>query len=120
MKVFAALVLLGALGSGVRAQEIGLALGAKAPGAQVETLDGKTADLSQYVGKTPVLLEFWATWCGNCRALEPTMKAMHTKYGARVRFVGVAVSVNQSTERVKKYVSEHGLAWTQFYDRKGN
>jgi len=104
----------------LRAQDIGLELGTVAPGAAVETLDGKPADLSTWVGKTPVLLEFWATWCPNCRELEPTMKAMHAKYGSKMRFVGVAVSVNQSVERVKAYVDKHSLAWDQVFDRKGN
>jgi thiol-disulfide isomerase/thioredoxin len=103
-----------------RAQDIGLPLGTAGPAAQVETLDGAPVNLGQYVGKSPVLLEFWATWCENCHALEPTMKAMHAKYGSRVSFVGVAVSVNQSPARVKAYVAKHELPWTQVFDRHGN
>ena len=107
-------------GSELRAQDIGLELGTVGPAAKVETLDGKPADLSAYVGKKPVLMEFWATWCANCHELEPTMKAMHAKYGSKMEFVGVAVSVNQSPERVKAYVAKHQLPWTQVFDRKGN
>jgi thiol-disulfide isomerase/thioredoxin len=106
-------------GSLLSAQEIGIELGSVPADAKVETLDGKPAQLSAYVGKKPALLEFWATWCPNCRELEPTMKAMHAKYGAKVAFVGVAVSVNQSVERVKTYVGKHELPWTQLFDRKG-
>jgi thiol-disulfide isomerase/thioredoxin len=107
--------------SGLGAQEdIGLPLGTIGTGAAVETLDGKPADLSAYVGKQPVLLEFWATWCANCHELEPTMKAMHAKYGTQVAFVGVAVSVNQSPARVKAYVEKHGLPWINVFDRRGN
>ncbi len=120
MKAFLTVVLLCALGSGLSAQDIGLELGTIAPAAKVETLDGKAANLAQFVGKTPVVLEFWATWCGNCRELEPTLKALHAKYGARVAFVGVAVSVNQTVARVKAYVAKHELAWTQVFDRQGN
>jgi len=67
-----------------------------------------------------VLLEFWATWCGNCKELEPQIKALHAKYGTRVKFVGVAVSVNQSPELVRRYVAKHGMPWDQLYDRRGN
>jgi len=103
------------------AQDIGLELGTMGPAnAAVETLDGKPANLSTYVGKTPVLLEFWATWCPNCTELEPTMKAMYAKYGSRVAFVGVAVSINQSPERVKLFVEKHALPWINVFDRKGN
>lgn len=101
------------------AQDIGLEIGSMAPAANLETLDGKPADLSQWVGKQPALLEFWATWCSNCAELEPTMKAMHAKYGSRVAFLGIAVSVNQSPARVKAYVERHQLPWTQLFDRRG-
>jgi len=103
-----------------RAQDIGLEVGTTAPAAKLETLDGKPADLGEYVGKKPVLLEFWATWCSNCAELEPTMKAMHAKYGDRVAFVGVAVSVNQTVARVKAYVDKHELPWLQLFDRRGH
>lgn len=112
-------LLLSALGSGLSAQDIGLELGSVAPAAKLETLDGKPANLSEYVGKQPVLLEFWATWCASCHQLEPSLRAMHKKYGARVAIVGVAVSVNQTPARVKAYVEKHQLPWTQFFDRKG-
>jgi thiol-disulfide isomerase/thioredoxin len=103
----------------LRGQDSGILIGSLGPSARLETLDGKTVDLAQYVGKTPVLIEFWATWCGNCRELEPHMKAVHAKYGSQVKFVGVAVSVNQSPERVKAYVKKHGIPGDQLYDSKG-
>lgn len=115
--VFGALATVGA--AALPAQDIGLELGTVASGAAVETLDGKPADLAQFVGKTPVLLEFWATWCGNCHELEPALKALHAKYGSRMSFVGVAVSVNQSPARVKAYVEKNAIPWIQLFDRKG-
>ncbi len=105
--------------AGAHAQESGIPVGKAAPPAAVATLDGKTANLSQYVGKGPVVLEFWATWCENCRELEPAMKAAHARYGAQVRFVGVAVSASQTPERVKLYVQKHAVPWDQVYDRDG-
>ena len=103
----------------LRAQESGIPVGQKAPAAAVSTLDGRTANLSQFIGKTPVVLEFWATWCENCQELEPTMKAAQAKYGKQVRFVGVAVSASQSPKRVQLYLQKHGLTWDQVYDTNG-
>jgi thiol-disulfide isomerase/thioredoxin len=103
----------------MRAQESGIAVGTAAPGAKLETLDGKTAELSQFIGKQPIVMEFWATWCPNCKELEPAMLAVQKKYAGRVQFVGVAVSVNESPELVRRYVEKHGLAGVQLYDRKG-
>ena len=105
----------------LHAQETGLPVGSKAPASvAVETLDGKPFDLGQYVGKTPVLLEFWATWCPNCKQLEPAILAASKKYGDRIKLVAVAVSVNQSPQRVKLHVEKHGMPMEVYYDRKGN
>jgi thiol-disulfide isomerase/thioredoxin len=106
-------------GPALRAQDLGLDLGTKAPAALLETLDGKPADLSQYIGKTPVVIEFWATWCGNCKELEPTLRAVATKYGSQVKFVGVAVAINQSAELVRRFHEKHKLPMDILYDRKG-
>ena len=103
------------------AQDVGLELGTQAPAsAAVETLDGKAADLSQYIGKTPVVMQFWATSCGNCAELEPHMKAMHAKYGQQVKFAMIAVSVNQTAARAKLFAEKHALPGDQYFDRKGN
>lgn len=106
-------------GRGVRAQDSGIATGSAAPGAVVETLEGKTIDLSQFVGKQPVLIQFWATWCPNCKALEPKIEAAMKRYGRQMKFVAVAVSVNQSVERVKAYREKHGMSQEIVWDRKG-
>jgi thiol-disulfide isomerase/thioredoxin len=104
----------------LHAQELGIAVGSAAPASAVQTLDGKPASLDRWIGKGPVLLEFWATWCPNCKALEPAMAAAARKYGSRVRFVGVAVSVNQSAERVRRHLASHSLPLEFVYDADGN
>jgi thiol-disulfide isomerase/thioredoxin len=103
-----------------RAQEVGLEVGTAAPAAKVFTLDGKEADLSQYIGKTPIVMEFWAIWCPNCKELEPALLAASKKYGNQVKFIGMAVSVNETPEKVKAFVEKHALPGDQFFDTKGN
>jgi thiol-disulfide isomerase/thioredoxin len=102
-----------------RAQESGLDIGTSAPSAIVQTLDGKPVDLAT-IAKGPAVIEFWATWCENCEALLPTMKKAAAKYGKQVKFVSVAVSVNQSANRVKLYVAKYGVPGEQYYDAKGD
>ena len=105
----------------LQAQETGLPVGSNAPSSvAVETLDGQPFDLGQYVGKTPVLIEFWATWCPNCKQLEPAITAASKKYAGKIKLVAVAVSVNQSPTRVKAHVEKHGMPMEVYYDRKGN
>jgi thiol-disulfide isomerase/thioredoxin len=98
---------------------LGLPVGAKAPGAKVQTLDGKPVDLSTYIGKGPVVLEFWALWCSNCKELEPQLEQLTAKYAGKVTFVSVAVSVNESPDRVKRYAEKYGLAQQLVFDTDG-
>ncbi|HEV8409215.1 MAG TPA: TlpA disulfide reductase family protein [Gemmatimonadaceae bacterium] len=118
-KWIGSVLLLGAITIPARAQESGIEVGKAAPGAKLEMLDGKPGDLSAYIGKSPIVMEFWATWCPNCKEIEPAMLAVQKKYAGKVQFIGVAVSVNESPELVRRYVEKHGLAGVQFYDRKG-
>jgi thiol-disulfide isomerase/thioredoxin len=116
----AATVAFSAAPRALQAQDLGIELGSTAPAAVVHTLDGKESDLAQYIGKTPVVMEFWATWCENCKELEPTLLAVAKKYSSQVKFVGVAVSVNQTPARVKAFVEKHGIPGDQYYDTRGN
>ena len=90
------------------AQDGGLELGTVAPGAAVQTLDGKPVDLAAVIGKgQPAVIEFWATWCENCEELLPTWRAAEAKYRGKVKFVGVSVSVNQSVRRGQAAGAKH-------------
>jgi thiol-disulfide isomerase/thioredoxin len=107
------------LATGATAQDLGLPLGSRPSGVTVHTLDGKPVDLSAYIGKTPVLIEFWATWCGNCRELAPALASAEKKFGNRVKFVALAVAINQSPERVRKYIAAHPMAHDMLFDTEG-
>ena len=115
----AAVIALAAPREQARAQDSGIELGSKAPGAAVETLAGAPAELASMLGKGPVLIEFWATWCPNCKELEPAMVVAQKKYAGKVTFVGIAVSVNESPRAVQAYVEKHALQMTHFFDRRG-
>jgi thiol-disulfide isomerase/thioredoxin len=101
------------------AQDLGIEVGSKAPVVTVQSLDGKQVDLGQYIGKTPMLIEFWATWCANCRELMPTLLDVEKKFGKKVKFVALAVAINQSPERVRRFIAAHPLPHETFYDTDG-
>ena len=116
----AALLLIPVLGtSSLRAQESGIAVGSDAPVVTVPDLDGKAVDLGQYIGKKPIFLEFWATWCELCEELLPRVRAARAAYGDQVEFFGVNVTINQSRDRVRRYLEKHQPPFRTLYDEEG-
>ena len=101
------------------AQDMGIKVGTPAPSALVESLDGVAMDLGTMYGKTPVVLEFWATWCPLCKKLEPAMQAARAKYAGAVQFVSVGVPANQSAEKQKAYAEKAGLGGQFVFDKAG-
>lgn len=106
-------------GPSLYGQESGIPVGTRAPSAMVQTLEGKQVDIGSWVGKHPMVIEFWATWCPSCKQLEPAFLALQKKYGTRVKFMGVAVSVSQSPARVKAYTSKYKYRHETFFDTDG-
>ena len=101
------------------AQEAGIPVGSKAPAVTVPDLDGNLVDLGRYIGKKPLFLEFWATWCELCEELLPQVRAAQTTYGSKVEFLGINVTVNQSRERVRRYLDQHKPPFRTLYDAEG-
>ena len=100
-------------------QEEGIALGARPEPVMLETLEGEPVDLSEVVGEKPVLLDFWATWCAVCRALEPAMHAAHQAHGDAVEFIVVAAAVGQTQDRVRQHLARHPMPGRVLWDARG-
>lgn len=59
-----------------------------APDFTMTTSEGKTLHLSDFKGR-PVLLNFWASWCGPCASEMPAIQAAYEQYGDQIQFVAV-------------------------------
>jgi thiol-disulfide isomerase/thioredoxin len=69
-----------------------------APDFKVKDLDGKDLSLQAYKGKV-ILLNFWATWCGPCRAEIPSLIELQSKYKDRLQIIGMDVDDEEDTVR---------------------
>ncbi|HUH13155.1 MAG TPA: TlpA disulfide reductase family protein [Longimicrobiales bacterium] len=101
------------------AQQVGLPLGSVPDAVQVEDLEGTAVDLGTIMGKKPVLVEFWATWCPLCGALEPRLHAARDRFGDRVEFGIMAVGVNQTPRRIRRHLEEHPAPGRMLFDARG-
>jgi thiol-disulfide isomerase/thioredoxin len=113
-----ALLLLAAPATGA-AQEVGLAVGTRAPAVTVKDLDGRPVDLGDYIGRQPLFLEWWATWCEQCDALLPRVREAHAALSDQVAFFGINVAVNQSPARVRRYLESSRPPFRTLYDDEG-
>lgn len=77
-----------------------------APDFKLTALDGKALTLAALQGKV-VLLNFWATWCGPCRAEIPDLVALQERYNGRLQIVGL--NVDDEEADIKQYVQETGI-----------
>ena len=105
----------------LRGQEIiGIPVGESPPAVTIENLNGDSVALSQWIGKKPVIVEFWATWCPICAELLPRMEAAQKKFGDRAEFLVVAVAVNQSKNSVRRHLESHPMPFTFLWDGNGS
>ena len=100
--------------------EVGIAVGETPESPTIEDLNGEAVDLAGYVGERPLLLEFWASWCEQCEALQPSMDAAFERYGDQVGFLAVAVAVAQTQRAVRRHLERHPIPFPMLWDTRGN
>lgn len=92
-------------------------LGQKAPDLAFANPDGKSMKLSEINKGTYVLLDFWASWCGPCRASNPGLVAMYNEYkgkkfkGAKNGFTVVSFSLDDNKTKWMDAIKKDGLIW---------
>jgi thiol-disulfide isomerase/thioredoxin len=84
------------------------------PDFSMTDVTGKPLSVGQYKGKV-VLVDFWATWCGPCRAELPNVIATYAKYHDQ-GFEIIGVSLDEDKDAMVKYAQENQMTWPQYFD----
>ncbi|WP_343561790.1 TlpA disulfide reductase family protein [Sphingobacterium sp.] len=79
--------------------------------------DGKPISFSSFKGKY-VLVDFWASWCGPCRAENPNVLKAYNKYKDD-NFTVIGISLDDNAEKWKKAIKDDGMPWSQVSSLKG-
>lgn len=91
-------------------------LGSPAPDFELLSMQGEQVKLSDFEGK-PVLINFWATWCGPCRLEMPLFQKYHEIFGDDLTIL--AINMGESIDEVSAFASEERLDFPILLDRLG-
>ena len=88
-----------------------------APDFTVYDLDGNAHTLTEFQGK-PVILNFWASWCGPCVSEMPEFQEFYDQYGQDIHFVLVNLTDGQqeTVETASKFISDQGYTFPVYFD----
>ena len=88
-----------------------------APDFTVYDVDGNAYKLSDFRGK-PVILNFWASWCGPCKMEMPDLEKAYQEYGDQIQFmmVDLADGSQETVEKASGFIKEQGYTFPVFYD----
>lgn len=88
-----------------------------APDFTVTDIDGNEIHLSDYLGK-PVIVNFWASWCGPCKSEMPAFEDAYTEYKDEIQFmiVNMTDGSRETVDTAASYIEEQGYTFPVFYD----
>lgn len=90
--------------------------GKPAPAFTIKRLDREgQISLADYAGQ-PVVLNFWATWCGPCKMEQPVLDWAANAYKGKAVFIGIVFE--DTEEATRKFLAQTGAAYPQVYDPK--
>lgn len=90
---------------------------AEAPDLQLALLDGRTIRLSDFRGKKPVVLDFWASWCPNCQRDMPRLNQWYGTYKDQVEVIGINLQESRGT--AQNFIQSRGINFPIALDPHG-
>lgn len=104
-------------GAAAKAIQRNLVTGAKFPDFDEKDLAGQPLSVAKFKGKV-VLLDFWATWCGPCRAEIPNVVKIYQEQHSK-GFEVIGISLDSDRAKLDKFLAEKNMTWPQYFDGKG-
>ena len=84
-------------------------IGKQAVAVSMTSIDGQVVDLGQVLGKKPVYIKFWATWCVPCRQQMPAFEKMYENLGDKIQFVALNIGLSDDLASIRTFKQKYGL-----------
>ena len=84
-----------------------------APDFTMLDMEGNEVSLASFFGK-PIVLNFWASWCGPCKMEMPEIQKFYEQYGDQIHFL--LVSVDDSVETAKAFIEKEEYTFPVYFD----
>jgi thiol-disulfide isomerase/thioredoxin len=79
---------------------------------------GNTYKLSDFIGK-PIVLNFWASWCGPCQGEMPDFNEMYLELGDQVVFLMINATGSDTYQDALNFIRQQGYQFPVYYDKRG-
>jgi len=100
------------------AAERGLGVNTTAPGFTLKGLDGETYTAGGERDK-PMMINFWASWCGPCAEEAPDLVKVYEKYKGQFDLYAVNVTPGDKMDNIRKFVQDNGYPFPVLLDEQG-
>lgn len=97
-----------------------ISVGNRVPNFTLKNLSGQgETSLDQLLGKKPLIINAWASWCPPCQAETPDLEQAYKKYSSQVQFIGVNLTSIDSVSGAQAFVKKYGVTYPVLLDTKG-
>jgi len=98
---------------------VGITAGHRFPSLTLPTTDSKTMSIDAVLGRKPLYVNIWASWCPPCQMETPDIIKAQKKYGDKVDFISINATTQDSVANAEAFMKKYGVDYPAALDKNG-